>query len=248
MKTRVCRPFSVLSIAATLALGPLSASAETAAPPAAGHEHTDGGMSMGMKGEHSEMNCEAMAENMDHMAEHMGSMHDMMSCQNMAGHMQQMRAMMHHMMSMMVSQIDNRLGSLKTDLKITDAQLPLWNNFADALRSAAKSMEAPHHEKPQAAAEKPAAAPEGSTSYPDAGAIKKLESPAPAEGAMHHEATEASAAEPLPTQLEAHEKKLTKHLVDLKAIRTALDPLYASFSDEQKKVADGLMIGPMGVM
>ena len=28
----------------------------------------------------------------------------------------------------------------------------------------------------------------------------------------------------------------------------ALDPLYASFSDEQKKLADGVTIGPMGVM
>ncbi len=28
----------------------------------------------------------------------------------------------------------------------------------------------------------------------------------------------------------------------------ALEPLYASFSDEQKKIADGLMIGPMGLM
>ena len=38
------------------------------------------------------------------------------------------------------------------------------------------------------------------------------------------------------------------HLASLQAIKAALDPLYASFSDEQKKLADGLKIGPMGVM
>lgn len=34
----------------------------------------------------------------------------------------------------------------------------------------------------------------------------------------------------------------------LSAVLQALEPLYASFSDEQKKIADGLMIGPMGLM
>jgi hypothetical protein len=38
------------------------------------------------------------------------------------------------------------------------------------------------------------------------------------------------------------------HLASLQAIKAALEPLYASFSDEQKKFADGLKIGPMGVM
>jgi hypothetical protein len=38
------------------------------------------------------------------------------------------------------------------------------------------------------------------------------------------------------------------HVTNLQAIKAALDPLYASFSDEQKKIADGLKIGPMGLM
>ena len=37
-------------------------------------------------------------------------------------------------------------------------------------------------------------------------------------------------------------------MTQMQAIKAALDPLYASFSDEQKKLADGLKIGPMGVM
>jgi hypothetical protein len=41
---------------------------------------------------------------------------------------------------------------------------------------------------------------------------------------------------------------LTAHLNSVKTLREAADPLYAVLSDEQKKVADGLMVGPMGMM
>jgi hypothetical protein len=50
----------------------------------------------------------------------------------------------------------------------------------------------------------------------------------------------------LPQKLEHHAKMAAG--ASLQAIKAALDPLYASFSDEQKKLADGLKIGPMGVM
>jgi hypothetical protein len=36
--------------------------------------------------------------------------------------------------------VEGRLAFLKTELKITDAQLPLWNAVADAIRANAKSM------------------------------------------------------------------------------------------------------------
>lgn len=254
MKARISPALSILSIAAALTLGPLSASAETpmpAASSAAGEGHAGGGMPMGImgKGDHSEMGCGMMDEDMEHMSEHMKSMmQDMMSCKMMGGHMQKMRSMMRDMMSMMVSHVDERLASLKTDLKITDAQLAQWNGFADALRSAAKSMETMRHEMAQSAAVKRAPVYGGEISYPDAGAIKKIGGPAPEEGAMQSEATEAGASGSLPARLEGHEKRLTEHLASLKAIKAALDPLYASFSDEQKKVADGLLVGPMGVM
>lgn len=252
MKAGIYRPLSVLSIAAALALGQLSASADTPAPPApsaAGEGHADGGMPMGMMGhgDPAEMGCDMMDDNANHMAEHMDSMmHDMMSCKKMGGHMQKMRSMMRHMMMTMASHVDDRLASLKTALKITDAQLPLWDRFADALRSAAKSMETMLHERTQPATPaKPAATYSGGdNSYPDAGSIKKT-GPSPEDGATHSETTQEGA---LPARLEDHEKRLTEHLATLKAIRAALEPLYASFNDEQKKVADGLMVGPMGVM
>ena len=66
--------------------------------------------------------------------------------------------------------------------------------------------------------------------------------------AMHHKMMQSGAAASLPEKLEHHAKMAAAHLARLQAIKDALDPLYASFSDEQKKLADGLNIGPMGVM
>jgi LTXXQ motif family protein len=52
----------------------------------------------------------------------------------------------------------------------------------------------------------------------------------------------------LSEQLADREQMLAAHLASVKAIREALQPLYATFSDEQKKLADTVMIGPMGMM
>ncbi len=52
----------------------------------------------------------------------------------------------------------------------------------------------------------------------------------------------------LPEKLAAHEKMLATHLDGLRKLRTAFDPLYAALNADQKKTADSLMIGPMGVM
>jgi hypothetical protein len=37
--------------------------------------------------------------------------------------------------------IEERVAALKADLKITEAQTPAWNNFADAMRANAKAMQ-----------------------------------------------------------------------------------------------------------
>jgi len=44
----------------------------------------------------------------------------------------------------MAHHAEQRLAKLKADLKTTDAQLPQWNAFADAIRAAAKAMQ-DHH-------------------------------------------------------------------------------------------------------
>jgi hypothetical protein len=110
-------------------------------------------------------------------------------------------------MSMMAGHVEGRLAFLKTELKITDAQLPFWNGVADAIRANAKTM----------------------------GGM--------AEGMMGGMQTGT-----LPEKLAAREKIMTAHLDALRKFKVAVDPLYAALSDEQKKTADELLIGPMGMM
>jgi len=122
-------------------------------------------------------------------------------------HMMQMMSKMHEKLS----HAGDRVTALKTSLKITEAQTPAWNKFADALLAAAKSMD------------------------------ESMES-------MHKRMMQSGATATLPEKLENHAKMAAEHLANLQAIKAALDPLYASFNDEQKKLADEQKIGPMGVM
>lgn len=45
-----------------------------------------------------------------------------------------------------------------------------------------------------------------------------------------------------------YEKTLTARLETVRTLKAAVDPLYASLGEEQKKTADELMMGPMGIM
>jgi hypothetical protein len=65
---------------------------------------------------------------------------------------------------------------------------------------------------------------------------------------MFEQMTPSGMAAALPARLDRHEKMLTTHLNSLKTLKEAIDPLYAALGDDQKKTADRLMIGPMGVM
>ncbi len=165
-----------------------------------------------------------------------------------AGALDKIRTLIHEL----ADHADERLVTLKSELKITDAQLPQWNALAEAIRSAARAAaEAAHHDHDMAhaGAAKPARVYGGERSYPDAGAIKKISAaPAEEQAPASEAAPAADPSEGLPARLEAHEKRLAEHLERLKAIKAALDPLYATFSDEQKKVADGLKVGPFGVL
>ena len=112
-------------------------------------------------------------------------------------------------MAMMAGHVEGRLAFLKTELKITDAQLLLWNAVADAVRANAKSM---------------------SEMMPG--------------GMMGSSQSTAT----LPEKLALREKIMTAHLEALRKFKAAVDQLYAALSDEQKKTADELLIGPMGMM
>ena len=111
------------------------------------------------------------------------------------------------MMGAMARHVEGRLAFLKTELQITDAQLPLWNALADAMRANAKSM-----------------------------------------GDMAGGMMGGSQTAALPDKLAMREKMMTAHLETLRKFKAAVDPLYAALSDEQKKTADELLAGPMGMM
>jgi hypothetical protein len=126
----------------------------------------------------------------------MGMMRMMMGEEGMGG------------MAMMAGHVEGRLAFLKTELKITEGQLALWNRVADEIRANAKSM-----------------------------------------GAMMSGGMSAgSQTATLPDKLALREKMMTAHLEALRRFKAAVDPLYAALSPEQKKTADQLLMGPMGMM
>ena len=122
--------------------------------------------------------------------------------------MPMMRMMMgQHDMPMMAKHIEGHLAFLKTELKITDAQLPLWNVFAQAMRDDASTMQA-----------------------------------------MPHPMMEMNKAATLTDKLRARETRLSARLDALRRLKVAVDPLYAALTADQKKTADEIMLGPMGMM
>ena len=65
---------------------------------------------------------------------------------------------------------------------------------------------------------------------------------------MYQQIMQSDAAATPPARLDRQETMLAAHPSRVKALKEALAPLYASFSEEQKKIANGMMIGPMGMM
>jgi len=52
----------------------------------------------------------------------------------------------------------------------------------------------------------------------------------------------------LPDRLDQHEQLMAVQLEAVRAMNKSLKPLYAALSDDQKKSADQLFWGPMGMM
>ena len=129
-----------------------------------------------------------------------------MTGERQMGGMPMMRMM--QMMGSMADHVEGRIAFLKTELKITDAQQPLWNAVGDAMRASAKEM---------------------------AAMMPMMQSMMQPSGT-------------LPEKLAGREKAMTAHLEALRKLKSAIDPLYAALNDEQKKTADQLMVGPMGIM
>jgi hypothetical protein len=101
--------------------------------------------------------------------------------------------------------IDGDLAYLKTVLKITDAQAPQWNVFAETFRADREKR---------------------------ANLCKET-----------MEQARAMKSASLLDALTMVEDQLTERLNSLRAMKGALQPLYASLSKEQKKTADEVMKG-----
>jgi len=108
--------------------------------------------------------------------------------------------------------IEGRLAFLKAELKITDAQLPQWNVFADAMRARAKTAGERHAEQRQHG-----------------------------DGHGRHGRAQGAEAQPLPERLANAEQMMTRHLEQMRQFRATVEPLYNVLSPEQRKTADQLL-------
>jgi len=109
-------------------------------------------------------------------------------------------------MAMMAGHTEGRIAFLKAELTITDAQLPLWNAVAEAIRTNAKT------------------------------GMGTMDGMGMAQGRK------------VPDRLAAREKMMAVQLEALRRFKSAVEPLYAVLSEEQKKAADQILMSPMGMM
>jgi hypothetical protein len=113
------------------------------------------------------------------------------------------------MCNAMAGHIEGRLAFVKAELKITEAQEPLWNTYAAAARDSTNTMLAR------------CTTMMGQRNGPTASLLDRLDQ---------------------------NEQLMTVQLDATRAMSKAIKPLYASLSDTQKKSADQLFWGPMGMM
>jgi len=138
----------------------------------------------------------------------------------MMGHMGQMMSMMRMMHAMMAPpapgqarmdmmpgrHVEGRIAFVKTELGITEAQMTVWNAYADALRAAAKQH---------------------------TGMM----------GGM-----DPNRATAMPARMDMMTTMMTTRLEAMKTTGAEAKALYAALSDAQKKLADDLLVSPMGGM
>ncbi len=137
--------------------------------------------------------------------------------QMMQGMTQMMQGMMHMMQGagwhgarfgmMPGAMMEARIAAMKTELGITDAQLPQWNAFVDAMRARMTAMRSMRQQMMQQGVP---------TSWPD--------------------------------RLAWRQQRMAAHLDALKAMEGPTRALWDALSDEQRRKAEMLMPGPMGMM
>jgi hypothetical protein len=132
------------------------------------------------------------------------------------------------MMEMMApaQHIEGRLAFLKTELQITDAQMPQWNVFSDALRANAKSM-----------SDLRGTSTSNGMMGPGQNMMRRSEMMS----------GQAGTGMSLPDRLDRAEQHMAAYLEMLRAMKGPTTQLYAVLSDDQKRLADQLIRGPMGI-
>ncbi len=116
-----------------------------------------------------------------------------------------------------------RLATLKGELALTPAQLPLWDAFAAAATAMNAGM-AMHHGM---------AMPKGKPMTPGASMSPDMAMPKPGMGMMDRSG-------PLPERLVHHETMMADGLVALRKLKAALTPLYAALSPAQRAKLDAM--------
>ena len=122
-----------------------------------------------------------------------------------------------------------RLASLKRELALTSAQLPLWDAFADAAQAMSGRM-AMHPEMEM---------PMGKPMMPEASMSPGMAMPKSGMAMMEGPGT-------LPERLDRHEAMMTDRLEALRKVKAALLPLYAALSPVQRVKLDAMPTHPRG--
>ena len=140
------------------------------------------------------------------------------------------------MMAMMnpSQHVEGRLAFIRAELAITEAQTPQWSAFADAFRANAKRM---------------ADLMGGmSGSMPGPGMMgRPMMGSGPMMGPGMMMSSPPASGATLPERFDRAEQRLAASLDALRAIRGPTVQLYGVLSEDQKRIADQLIHGPMGM-
>ncbi|WP_374313015.1 Spy/CpxP family protein refolding chaperone [Dongia sp.] len=149
--------------------------------------------------------------------------------------------------------IEGRLAFLKTELKITDAQAPQWNAYADAMRANAKRMGDMFGDMMSKGMMGPGMM--GNQGMMGQGMMGQgmmgqgmMGQGAAGPGMGMMMLGKDGKPMPLPQRMDWMEQHMSAHLEMLEGIKEPATKLYDVLSPEQRAVADQLMMGPMGMM
>jgi hypothetical protein len=117
--------------------------------------------------------------------------------------------------------VEARLAYMRTALKITDAQQSQWEGFANVLRKHSRDMDQRMQERRANAGQR----------------MQERQAQGAQGGEQRPAVRNVSAIE----QLERRQQRMTQRSARLNEVIAAAKPLYATFSPEQKQVADEMI-------